>query len=258
MANTLRTWDDVRRGFDRVSEHVEDWQGIPIPLPDLPLRLHDRHPLAEHFADFSRNVDGVEMQIMVGGPSLGDEYDEETIVNSWFAWKLNADVVIFKATRRDGGRPKFFALKVPRSPDSSMDRLAMWMKTIGASDAWDLDAEYRARRKLHGMLSDRQWRHYTLTGCFLETSSRSRLTYVFRRSRPTIALTPRGKNGDNEQMRCLAVLCLHPIGYYQQSWGGCMVPSDDVIAHLTFMRGDEAGFWKAANQHEPRKPEAGL
>ena len=33
---------------------------------------------------------------------------------------------------------------------------------------------------------------------------------------------------------------------------------DDVIAHLTLMRADEAGYWKAANQHQPSSPEAGL
>ena len=59
-------------------------------------------------------------------------------------------------------------------------------------------------------------------------------------------------------MRCLAVLCLHPIGYYANSWAGCMVPSDDVIAALAMMRGDEAMFWGKAVKHEPHEPEAGL
>jgi hypothetical protein len=37
-----------------------------------------------------------------------------------------------------------------------------------------------------------------------------------------------------------------------------MVPTDDVIAHLLFMRGDEAGYWGQANHHSASAPEAGL
>lgn len=37
-----------------------------------------------------------------------------------------------------------------------------------------------------------------------------------------------------------------------------MTPTDDVIAHLTLMRGDEPMFWRRANQHGPDRPEAGL
>lgn len=246
------SWDDYRAGFDRMSDHVEEWQGLPIPLPDLPLRLHDRHPLADAY----RSIDGVGMELLVGGPALDDGEDEE-LVNHWFSYRRNADVFIFH--RKPSGRA--FAFSVPRSPDSSMDRLTFWLNTIGAADAWDQQAERKARTKLRSLfLTDRQWRHYDLTGSFLETSPRSGITYVFRRLRPTIALTPRWPwfRTQHEQMRVLAVLCMHPIGYYEQSWGGCLVPSDDVIAHLLYMRADEAGFWKQANQHEPRQPEAGL
>lgn len=251
------TWVEHRAGFDALSDVTEEWQGLPIPVSGLTLRLHDRHPLASTYAALERETDGVEMAIVVGGPSYSeDECVHEEIVNQWFAWKLNVYVQIWKATPKSGP-PKFFAIRIPRSPDSSMDRLTFWLQTLGASDAWDEEAEHRARVKLRAMISARQWRHYDLTGSFIETSSRSRVTYVFRRLRPTIALTPRGRHGD-DMMRCLAVLCMHPIGYYQDSWAGCMVPSDDLIAHLAFMRGDEAGYWKEANQHEPRAPEAGL
>lgn len=34
-----------------------------------------------------------------------------------------------------------------------------------------------------------------------------------------------------------------------------MVPTDDIIAHLIMMRGDERSYWSKANQHAP---EAGL
>ena len=262
------THERTRTLMDRMSDWVEDWQGIPVPLgEDHPVRVHDRHPLK----DFYRELYGPQILVIAGGPSddapvgtieediqrlVADRMKNERVRNSWYSAKLNADVYVFE--RIDTG--KVFAVKVQRSPDSSMNRLALWMNTIGASDAWDLDAEHKARKKLRGMLSERQWRHYDLTGSFLEASDRSRLTYVFRRLRPTVALTPRWPwyRTAPDSMKCLAVLCLHPIGYYDRSWGGCLVPSDDVIAHLLLMRSDEAGFWKAANQHEPWEPEAGL
>lgn len=244
-------WDRYRKLFDLVAERDDDWQGVPVHIPGLPLRLHDRHPLADGY----RSIEGVGIDMLVGGPSLADDEDEEC-VNRWYSHKRNADVYVFH--RKPSGRA--FALAAPRSPDGSMDRFLYWMNTLGASDAWQLDAEHKAREKLRSLCTERQWRHYDLTGSFLETSARSNLTYLFRRLRPTVALSPRWPwwREPIDSMRMLAVLCMHPIGHYEASWAGCMVPTDDVIAHLVYMRGDEAGFWKAANQHEPRSPEAGL
>src|SRR3546814_10910453 len=42
-----------------------------------------------------------------------------------------------------------------------------------------------------------------------------------------------------DEMRWLCALCLHPIGYYENSWAGAMCPTDDVIAHLMLMRRSE-------------------
>lgn len=236
------TQERVRGICDAMSEWAGDWQGIPVPLgDDMPLVLAKDHPLA---AIYNRPVEHT--------CSVEDVHEQERVVNWWFSKKRNCEVYVIE---RDG---KYSALTLPRSPDRSMDRLTLWLQTMGAADAWELAAEHTARDTLRAMLTERQWMHYDLTGAFFETSPRSRLTYVFRRLRPTIALTPRGKNGREGTMLCLAVLCLHPIGYYSRSWAGCMVPSDDVIAHLAWMRGDEAGFWKQANQHDPSSPEAGL
>lgn len=245
------TYDDMRRNFDSLAEQVEEWHGIPIPLPELPLRLHARHPMQKFYREWQDEVDGVEIEVMVGGPN--EVTDDEVIRNEFFSRKANARIVILQQG------DKVFHVKILRSPDQSMDRLKYWINTIGSSDAWDMDAEYKAREKLRGMVTERQWRHYDLTGSFFESSSRSRLLYVFRRLRPTVVLSPRQKpDALTESMRCIAVLCMHPIGYYGESWGGCLVPTDDVIAHLTFMRGDEAGYWGEANQHASWTPEAGL
>lgn len=244
------TMGAFRAWMDALSDHAEDWQGIPVIVPGQPLTLNDRHPMAGIFAELDRmNADDTPTEFVCGAD---DVQEAERVVNTWFSRKANADVLLVE--RGDGTR---FALTIPRSPDQAMDRLALWLQTLGASDAWDLDAEHTAREKLRGLISERAWRHYDLTGAFLETSERSRLTYLFRRLRPTVVLTSRNRSG-HDNMRCLAVLCMHPIGYYQRSWAGCLTPTDDVIAHLTFMRGDEAGFWRQANQHESWRPEAGL
>ena len=92
-----------------------------------------------------------------------------------------------------------------------------------------------------------------LTGHFSETSKDSQVMYVFRRGRPTIALREVG-----EEFRILCALCLHPIGYYGDTWAGVMCPTDEVIAHLLMMRGSEAKFWANANQHPLNQPSAGV
>jgi hypothetical protein len=263
-------WDLYRSGFDALSDLNGDWQGTPVQLPDHRLVLNDRHPLR----DIYREMDGpADPEVLVGGPSdldadpdataeelvalaVARSMEDEVVVNHWYSRVRNADVYIIQ--KKSTGRA--FALTAPRSPDGSMDRLLYWFQTMGASDAWSLDAEYTAREKLAGMVNRQQWRTYDLTGAFVETSHRSGLTYVFRRLRPTVVLSPRWPwfQTQLDQMRMLAVLCMHPIGYYEKSWAGCLVPTDDVIAHLLMFRGDEAYYWKCCNQHPAASPEAGL
>jgi hypothetical protein len=248
------THADARRAFDRMSDAVEEWQGIPTPLPELPLHLHDRHPLARFYMTYDATVNRMraEGETYSHSCSTTDVDDTEIIRHAWYSRRLNATIFVVQKQGR------VFHLKAHHAPDRSMDRLTLWLATIGASDAWDMDAEMTARMKLADLVTERQYRHYDLTGAFFETSVRSRLTYVLRRLRPTIALSPRGRDGVETNMRCVACLCMHPIGYYGRSWGGCLVPTDDVIAHLLWIRSDEAGYWGTCNQHQPWEPEAGL
>jgi hypothetical protein len=244
----LDWFDAVRRAVDRRSDEIQEWQGLPVPVEGFSVRLCKGHPWANRFREYEQ---AISMDIVAGGP---DDIDDEYIVNKWFCRQRSCDVYVY----RKPNRGRSFAVKVPVSPDRSMDRLTLGLKTLGASDAWDMDAEVRAMEKLAGLLSERQWRHYCLTGTFIETSPRSHVTYVFRRLRPTVALSPRWSDGKDHGMRFLAALCLHPVGFYEDTWGGCMVPSDDVIAHLLMMRGDEAHFWGKAVQHQGWEAEAGL
>lgn len=139
------------------------------------------------------------------------------------------------------------------------------LSTLGASYAWGIEQEKRALDLLGTLIRHNMFKAYLLTGMFLETSPRSGITYVFRRLRPTVALKDTGtwswkRPGINhrDKMTVLTTLCLHPIGYYEESWAGAMCPTDDVIAHLILMRGDEAMFWRRSNQHGADRPEAGL
>lgn len=127
------------------------------------------------------------------------------------------------------------------------------IRTLGCADAWSLECESNAINTLATLVSHRQFKQYMLTGTFLESSKKSGVSYLFRRLRPTVAIS--GKTGET---RILCTLCLHPIAYYAGSNAGAMVPSDDVIAHLMLMRGDEKMFWKRSNQHAPYRREAGL
>ena len=79
------------------------------------------------------------------------------------------------------------------------------------------------------------------------------MTYLFRKGRPTVALRE-----VEEGSYPLCALCLHPIGYYGETWAGVMCPTDEVIAHLLMMRGSEEKYWANANQHPVDHPAAGV
>lgn len=239
----------MRQAMEAWGDHVGEWQGIPVPLPDFRLRLCPGHPLAGKIAAAEEIIRDRDLR-----PDAPRDDSGDVVVNRWFSHSRNAWIWLVRNART--GRHEAFV--EPVAPDQSMSRLTFALNTIGAAAAWTVRAEATAMEKLAGLLTDHQMCQYFLTGSFLETSKRSRVSYMFRRLRPTVAMTPRGQDASRDVMRCLAVLCLHPIGYYEGTWAGAMTPTDDVIAHLLLMRGDEPGFWRQANQHAPWTPEAGL
>jgi hypothetical protein len=129
----------------------------------------------------------------------------------------------------------------------------MLLDKLDCADAWGIEQEGNAVQTLGTLLRHRVFKQYLLTGMFMETSARSGVHYLFRRLRPTVAISTR--TGD---ARVLAALCMHPIGYYEGTWSGAMTPTDDVIAHLMLMRGDERLFWSRCNQHPAWSPLAGI
>lgn len=214
-----------------------EWAGIPMPMADSRLIVEPRYP----YADLAKIHD-----------KAGEESDEAAAARE--GWKVRSrfwsshmrcEIIIFQeadGSIRKGALPGVHSLR-------------QQLATLGAADAWGLDQEAKALDLLASLVSARQLRQYILTGSFLERSKRTGLTYLFRRLRPTVVIDADPER-DTTSIRC--ALCLHPIAYYEGSWGGAMCPTDDVVAHLMLMRGDEPLYWRRANQHPAYRPEAGL
>lgn len=223
----------MRGALNEIAARHGEWAGIPIPLDGHRLIIEPTYPYAEALGRIGHD------------PADDDGWRSR---NSWYSRRWGAEIIIME---KDG---KIDWGKLPRFHHISHDLL-----TLGASDVWGIEQEGAAVNLLGTMLRHRQFKQYLMTGMFLERSIRSGVTYLFRRLKPTVALAahpglPEGKHG----MTILAALCMHPIAYYEGSWAGAMVPTDDVIAHLAMMRGDEKMFWRRCNQHPPYRPEAGL
>ena len=180
--------------------------------------------------------------MMIGKEEEEPEAAPAEIRNWVWSYKRRGEILIWE---EDG---KIVWGFVPGANHFGMD-----ISALGASVAWGIEQEGNAVKLLGTLLRHHAFKQYLLTGMFLETSPRSGITYLFRKLKPTIALTLK-----EQKTRILAALCLHPIAYYEGTWAGAMCPTDDVVAHLMLMRGDEKLFWRRANQHAAYRPEAGL
>lgn len=215
---------------------------MPTPVPGLDLVIEPRFRRKgwENFRwERCYHEDGTE-EIFREEPA--PEPSPWRQVNRWWSHKLFAEVLVL---RNEEGRARYGL--------QQRDPLSFTLNSIVASQAWRVEAEQKALRKLASFVSAEDFNQYLLTGHLEERSKRSGLLYLFRKGRPTIALREEGA-----WMRPLCVLCLHPIGYYADSWAGVMCPTDEVIAHLLMMRGSEEKFWANANQHPANHPAAGI
>lgn len=206
-----------------------------MPLDGERLIVEPTYPNAQAFMAMGAKPDA---EVDADGPW--------TIRNRWHNRRKGADILIVER----GG-------KITWTWEPAFHSARHALATMGCADAWGIEQEGNAVQLLGRMLRHRQFKQYLLTGMFIETSARSGVTYIFRRLKPTIALAANRQAIDGG-MTILCALCMHPIAYYAGSWAGAMCPTDDVIAHLALMRGDEHMFWKRCNQHPPSRPEAGL
>jgi hypothetical protein len=222
------TYKELVAKVRTVAREREEWAGIPTPMGDLfPMTIEPRHPY---------RIDEINKP--------QDREDGWRTVNYWVDKRLGLEILIQK--NREG------RARVAYIPGGS--KVDMLLGSLGIMDAWLEAAENRAQTKLWNMIGHHRFTQYRMIGLFPETSKRSGVIYIFRRLRPTIAL----KGQEGGFLKILCTLCLHPIGYYHGAWGGVMVPTDEVIAHLTMMRGDEHKFWANANQHSANAVQSGI
>ena len=219
-----------RNKLREIAADRQEWAGIPMPLEGTPLIVEKSYPFAQAFAR----------------PEVPDE-EGIKVRNVWWSSRLHAEIYIYE----DHG--KLCHLVARKAPHN----FSREIQGFGCMDVWGLEQEQNALKLLGTLVRHRQLKQYILTGGFLETSKRSGLTYYFRRLRPTVVLDAKDQTS-NKPTRILCTLCMHPIGYYDDTWAGAMCPSDEVVAHLILMRGDEHMYWRRANQHSPERPEAGL
>ena len=222
----------LRNGLRRFAAEENQWAGVPMPLDDLPMTIEPNFPRAEALSLIGRKPT----------PQPSEDDPAVNLRNVFFSRKWRCDIYVYD----EGGKAKIG--KIPKS-----HHVDLQLSTIRASDAWGVEQEGHAVNTLAQLISHRQFKQYMLTGSFLASSPRSNLFYIFRRLRPTIVLSTR-----TGHTKILCCLCMHPIGYYEDSWGGAMCPTDDVIAHLMLMRADEPMLWRRSNQHSPWRPEAGI
>ena len=220
----------TRNGLRNIASMHDQWAGIPMPLEDAELVIEPRYPLAH----------------VIGPAQRVKQYPEQpqpTIRNRFYSVHRRGDIIVWNEP--DG--------KLEWGYDPMIHHFKTDMETMACSSAWGIEQESKALQLLASLLPHHAFKKYLLTGMFVEQSERSGVYYFFRRLKPTIAAS-----GATGTMKILAALCMHAIAYYSGTWAGAMCPTDDVIAHLILMRGDEKLYWRRCNQHKAHRPEAGL
>ena len=250
LAGLDEDWDDLYQHMNRIATERGEWAGYPMLSEYFELEVEPRHPLYATLQGKSLREEPVEDAATTAARVLAEALvGEPILVNHWVDYGREREVYLLKDT--PAGR--VYAQTLPRY--TCAKRAKFILDTLGASQVWSARAELTALGRLKTLVRPTAFRYYLLTGTFLETSPRSQVTYLFRKNRPTLALA---KTLHADDMHVLAALCLHPIGHYRSTYAGSLVPTDDVIAHLVLMRGDERKFWSKSNQHDPRSAEAGV
>lgn len=233
IRETLESCDPnagMRIALGQIARERDEWAGIPMPLEGHPLVIEPTYPKAAELSAIGRP------------PDANARPPGYQLRNVFWSTRLRSDVILWNEEQ------KLRWGVIPQFHHALQD-----LKTMGASVVWGIEQEARALALLATLLKHHPFKQYLLTGMFMEVSPRSGLHYLFRKLRPTVAITTR-----DDTVRILCAMCMHPIGYYEGSWAGAMCPTDDVIAHVMMMRADEPMFWRRCNQHRAYRPEAGL
>jgi len=240
------TWEQIAEVASELAEEAGEWCGAPVPVDDLRLSIAPGYTFGK--------LDGFRFKEdeYTEGEELKDtlaEAIESRVINSWWCARRGGWVFVLKGR---GGKSRHLIVDgYATRPVETLTRLLMGLSVC---EVQKLDAEFMAMDKLRSMVKPHLFKMYIIQNILLETSPKSGVTYILRKGRPTIAMKADG----NGNMRILSVLCLHPLGYYEGSFCGCMVPTDELIAHLIMIRANEHFFWRKANHHRSYEWESGL
>lgn len=238
LLNELDGFSGMRRGLANVARDQDRYAGIPMPLEGHRLIVEPTYPGAEVLS--SMNIG----EVATSGETI-------KVRSKFWSTRYKCWIATYDQRNSRGEWKVYYGVI------ESLGFFPTMMFTLGACDAWGLEQEQAALKLLGSFVRHHIFKQYLLTGMFLETSKRSGLTYLFRKLRPTVVIDARNKSpGVNSRILC--TLCMHPIAYYEGSWAGAMCPTDDVIAHLMMMRGDEHMLWRRCNQHPPHMPQSAL
>lgn len=186
-----------------------------------------------------RSIDWKQHWIMSGRQQWRDR-------NHWYSKRLNALVVVEENLITGKARPRIYRMDDQDAKDVN-SKAEMYFNTYEAAGVYTLKAEAKAMELLKSKTTEEQYAKYVLTGMVIEQSKKSGLHYIFRRLRPTLVFRK-----TEDTYKYITALCAHPVGYYGFSWAGTLTPTDDIVAHLLYMRGDEYRYWKKSSKH-PRK-----
>jgi hypothetical protein len=249
LADKASTWEGFRAVIQQLATGLDEYAGVPTPIGDINTIVHPSFGFSKFFSNQAEDKAKKDPEYLENA-----EYESKCqIINEFWSWRYRTKVMIF----RDPNGKLDWVKSTRFGNQASM--LLNTMSVIGS--AWDLEQETKALEILYEKITDHQFKTYIMSGCFAEQSKVSGVNYFFRRLRPTIAVTTKGggfKDMSKRTPRILCTLCLHPIGYYEDSWSGALCPTDDVLAHLMLMRADEKLYWKRANQHPSYLPQSGI
>jgi hypothetical protein len=165
---------------------------------------------------------------------------------------------------------------VPKITERASREVEIFLNTVKQTEEYDIEAEKRALSLLKRLIEtskdvdDQEWNRYQIAGFIKYKSPRSGLTYYIRKMKPTLVFRERKvidlgelgiiwRSGMKPESRgFLASICLHPAAYRTSSFAGLLVPTDDVVTHLTKILADEAGFWSEGEHHDVHDVEAGV
>ena len=225
--------------------------GIPIVVSGdkfvLPKNDSRQMRLVRHFVDSmtGENVDSSN----AAAPETAERVRNSFVVSRRGSKKRTLVEIIDASPRADGSERVLH--RAHGVHEYEVERLNFHLHTFVVGSRIVYESEVEALRKLKTLVGPDDYERYVVTG-MLRAEGKSGTLYLIRKSRPTLAFTK------GEHPKVLCVLCMHPLGYFANSWIGAMPPTDEVIAHLLMIRGDEHYFWRKANQIPFAEPNSGI